>query len=584
MRESLCRIASVWGGRLDRWKPVFAISSCAGLILWLNAIGPAHVHAQQARAGADAKKKAGQATTRPIPGAGKTVDPAALARIIDNEVALRLTQEKLATSPKCDDSEFVRRICLDLTGVIPSADRVKAFLDSDDPAKREKLIDELLADPHFGKQQSEIWMHQIIAPDLENRFLPTDNLRKWLENGFNKDKPWSKMVEELVTASGNIDNNPATLFFVANNGLDKVTGQVSRLFLGVQLQCAQCHNHPFTDWKQDEYWGMAAFFSKVKQDGTPKMLAKNGGTITVSETPPPTFGKGKGKGAKKKDKGQELPEGARTVPAKFLAGEQPSINKNAPIRPVLARWLTSADNPFLARAMVNRMWAHFFGRGFVNPIDDMHDNNPATHPELLMAMAEQLKRNNFSLKYLVKAIALSDTYQRTSKPLSVNEADTEYFSRMYIRTLSAEQLVDSIVTVIAGPGKTAEFFAKTKKGPTPDKKGKGFVGGPREQLIRFFRVEDGADPLEYQDGIPQALRMMNGPMFNSGGMALQEAMKRKSAADAIDHLFLASLARHPTIQEDQRFTAFVDKQKDKRIAYGDIVWTLLNSSEFRLNH
>jgi Protein of unknown function (DUF1549)/Protein of unknown function (DUF1553) len=583
MRKSLWRFASRWGNRLDRWKPVFAIASCAILILWLNAVGPTHVHAQQTGAESNAKKKAAQATTRPIPGAGKTVDAPALARIIDDEIALRLSQEKLATSPRCDDSEFIRRVYLDLTGVIPSAEKVKAFLDSDDPAKREKLIDELLADPLFGKQQSEIWMHQLIGPDLENRFLPTDNLRKWLETAFNKDKPWSKIAEELVTASGNIDNNPATMFFVANSGLDKVTGQVSRLFLGVQLQCAQCHNHPFTDWKQDEYWGMAAFFSKVKQDGSPKMLAKNGGTITVSENPPPLV-VGKGKAAKKKDKGQELPEGARTVPAKFLAGEQPSISKSAPRRPVLARWLTSPDNPFFARAMVNRMWAHFFGRGFVNPIDDMHDNNPATHPELLLAMAEQLKRNNFSLKYLVKAIVQSETYQRTSKPLSVNEADTEFFSRMYIRTLSAEQLVDSIVTIIAGPGKAADFFAKTKKGPPPDKKGKGVVGGPREQLIRFFRVEDGGDPLEYQDGIPQALRMMNGPMFNNGGKALEEAVKRKSAADAIDHLFLAALARHPTIQEDQRLTAYVEKQKDKRIAYGDIVWTLLNSSEFRLNH
>jgi hypothetical protein len=566
---------------IDRWKPVFAIASCAGLILWLNAVGPGHVHAQQAKAEAGAKKKAAVATTRPIPGAGKTVDAAALAKIIDSEIGVRLAQEKLAASPRCEDSEFVRRVYLDLIGVIPSAEKVKSFLDSDDPAKREKLIDELLADPLFGKQQSEIWMHQLIGPDLENRFLPTENLGKWLESAFNKDKPWSKIAEELVTASGNIDNNPATMFFAANNGLDKVTGQVGRLFLGVQLQCAQCHNHPFTDWKQDEYWAMAAFFSKVKQDGTPKMLAKNGGTITVSENPPPVFAKGKA--GKKKDKGQELPEGARTVPAKFLTGEQPNISTNAPRRPVLARWLTSVDNPFFARAMVNRMWAHFFGRGFVNPIDDMHDNNPATHPELLQALTEQLKRNSFSLKYLVKAIVLSDTYQRSSKPLSINETDTEFFSRMYVRTLSAEQLVDSIVTVIAGPGKTTDFFAK--KGPPLDKKGKGKgAGGPREQLVRFFRVEDGGDALEYQDGIPQALRMMNGPMFNNGGKALDEAMRRKTTADGIDHIFLAALARHPTIQEDNRLEAYVEKQKDKRAAYADIVWSLLNTSEFRLNH
>jgi len=577
MRNRLRRLAT-GSGQLERWKPVIALASVAGLILWAAVAGPAKLHAQQAKAEYNAKKKAAQAATRPIPGAGQTVDAAGLARIIDDEIAQRLSQEKIQASPQSDDSEFIRRVFLDLAGVIPPAEKVKAFLDSQDSDKREKLIDELLADPSFGKQQSEIWMHQVISPNLENRLLPTENLRKWLEDAFNKDKPWSKVVDELLTASGTIDNNPATMFFVANKGPDKVTGQVSRLFLGVQLQCAQCHNHPFTDWKQDEYWGTAAFFMKVNQNGSPKMLAKSGGTITVNEGPATPFGKG----AKKKGPmPPELPEGARIVPARFLTGEQPAINKNAPARPVLARWLTSPDNPFFARAMVNRMWAHFFGRGFVNPIDDMHDDNPATHPELLLAVAEQFKRHNFSVKYLVKAIAMSETYQRTSKPMAGNETDTELFSRMYIKTLSAEQLVDSIVVVVAGPGKT-DFFAK--KGPPADKKGKGFPGGPREQFIRFFRVEDGADPLEYQDGIPQALRMMNGPLFNNGGKALQDAMTYKMAADAIDRLYLVALSRHPTIQENQRLTAYVEKQKDNRPAYADIVWTLLNCSEFRLNH
>jgi hypothetical protein len=583
MRNILRKVASRCGNRLQRWKPVVAMASVAGLMLVAAANGPADLYAQQAKDKADysAKKKAAYVTTRPIPGAGATIDAAGLAAIIDSEIALRLANEKLPASPKTDDSEFLRRVCLDIVGVIPTAAQVQAFLDSPEANKREKLIDDLLADPRFGKQQSEIWMHHLLSPDLENRLLPTENLRKWLEAAFNADKPWSKIVEELVTASGTMADNPATMFFIANNGADKVTGQVSKLFLGVQLQCAQCHNHPFTDWKQEEYWGMAAFFLKVKQDGTPKMVAKNGGTITVNEGPPLNpFGKG---AKKKAAKAAELPEGAKIVPARFLTGEQPKVG-NGPARPVLARWLTSPDNPFFARAIVNRMWAHFFGRGFVNPIDDMHDDNPATHPELVLAMAEQLKRHNFKLKYLVKAIALSEAYQRTSKPLKGNEADTELFSRMYIKTLSAEQLIDSIVAVVAGPG-NADFLAKKDKGPPPaDKKGKGAKGGPRDQLIRFFNVEDGADPLEYQDGIPQALRLMNGPLFNNGGKALQEAMQSKTSAEAIDRLFLVVLSRHPTVEEDRRLTSYVAQQKDRRTAYSDIVWTLLNCSEFRLNH
>jgi hypothetical protein len=556
---------------LKRWQPIVALASIAGLLLGAANFGPSRLHAHQV------KKTTHASTSRPVPGAGTTVDAAGLAKIIDNEIALRLAQEKIPASPRCDDSEFIRRAWLDLVGVIPPADKVKEFLDSKEPNKRENLISELLADTRFGKQQSEIWMHELVSNGVQKGALPTENLRKWLEDAFNNDKPWSKVVEELVTATGTVEENPPALFFAANKGVDKVTGQVSKLFMGVQLQCAQCHNHPFTDWKQDEYWGMAAFFMNVKS-GAGKAVAKNGSAITISELVPVAFDKAKKKGPK----GPQLPEGAKIVPPRFLTGEHPSIANGSPARPTLANWLTSPDNPYFAKAIVNRMWAHFFGRGLVNPIDDMHDANPASHPELLAALAEQLKRNDFSLKYLVKAITLSDAYQRTSRQFTGNEADTELFSRMYIKTLSPEQLVDSISSVISGPGKT-DFFAK-KGPPPPDKKGKAFPGTPRAQLINFFRVEDGADPLEYQDGIPQALRMMNGPAFNNGGNALAEAMKLNSSAEAVDYLYLVTLSRHPTVEENQRLAAFVEKQKDKRNAYGDIVWTLLNCSEFRLNH
>jgi hypothetical protein len=560
---------------LDRWTPVLTMAGVAGLILWATADGPANLYAQQAqqektKAEYNSKKKAAQVITRPIPGTGTTVDVAGLAKIIDDEITLRWKQEKVKPSPKSDDSEFLRRVYLDLTGVVPTAEKVKEFLESKDPKKREKLVDELLDDPNFGKQQAEIWAQMMIPADSMNRILATDNLRKWLAAAFNEDKPWDKLVEELVTASGSMDENGAVTFFVANNSPDKMTGQVSKLFLGVQLQCAQCHNHPFTDWKQDEYWGMAAFFMKVRQNGNPKMVAKNGGTISVSESAT-GFGKGGKKGA--------APEGQKIVPAKFLGAEQPKMDTSAPYRPVLAKWMTSADNPYFAKAMVNRMWAHFFGRGFVNPIDDMHEGNPATHPELLMALAEQFKRNEFDLKFLVKAIVMSETYQRTSRPVEGNEGDTELFSRMYVRTMTPEQLYDSIFTVV---GNVKGAANPGPKGGFGGKKGPG--GGPRDQFVRFFRVEDGADPLEYQDGIPQALRLMNSPMLNNGGKALEEALKCQTPAEAVDYLFVVTLSRHPTVAETQRLTGYVGKQKDQRTAYTDILWTLLNCSEFRLNH
>jgi hypothetical protein len=552
---------------LDRWLPVVAMAGFAGLLLLVTGGETETAFGQQPKDGK--KKTAPPATTRPIPATGTTVDAAALAKIIDDEINRRLTEEKIPASERCDDAEFLRRVYLDLTGVIPSVEKAQEFLDSKDPQKRSKLVEELLDSPNFAKQLSEIWTTLLAPPDATTRQLNKDNLRKWLEEGFSKNKPWNKMVEELLTASGTIEDNGATIFFVANPGVDKVTNEVTKLFMGVQLQCAQCHNHPFTSWKQDEYWGMAAFFMKVKQDGTPKSVAKDGGTITISET----VGGGKvvGKGGKK-----NLPEGAKNVPAKFLAAERPSISGAA--RPVLAAWLTSADNPYFARAMVNRMWAHFFGRGFVNPIDDIHDDNPASHPELFAAVAEQFKRNNFDIKYLARAFILSSAYQRTSRPAKGNEGDGELFSHMYIKTLSPEQLYDSITQAV-GPPKGGFGGGP----PAGGKKGPGF-GGPRGQFINFFRVEEGADPMEYQDGIPQALRLMNSPQLNNGGKALDEAMKRKTPPEALEYLFLATLSRRPTTPELDRLTSYVNNGRQPRTAYTDILWSLLNCSEFRLNH
>jgi hypothetical protein len=569
LRQGMSRRTSL----LERWLPALTMAAFAAFLLCMSPDGSGTASAQQPKI--DAKKKTSPVATRPIPGSGTTVDVAGLSRIIDDEINLRLKQEKIPPSEKCDDAEFLRRVYLDLTGVIPPVDRVKAFLDNKDPQKRGKLVEELLSDPNYGKQLSEIWTTLLAPPNPDARGLAKEGLRKWLENGFNANKPWNKMVEELITATGTIEDNGATIFFVANNSVDKMTNEVTKLFMGVQLQCAQCHNHPFTGWKQEEYWGMAAFFMKVKQDGTPKSVAKSGGTITVSES----VGEGKGGGGGKGKK-NNLPEGAKLVPAKFLASEKPALNPNAPVRPVLARWLTSSDNPYFARAMVNRLWAQFFGRGFVNPIDDIHDDNPATHPELLAALTEQFKSNNFDIKYLARAIVMSQAYQRTSRPAKGNESDTEFFSRVYIKTMTPEQLYDSIAQVVGAP-KGGGFGGAGA--PGGGKKGFG-GGGPRVQFINFFRVEEGADPLEYQDGIPQALRLMNSPQLNGGGLALDEAMKRKTPAETLDYLFLAALSRRPTVAEVSRLTAYVSKSNNPRTAYTDILWSLLNCSEFRLNH
>jgi hypothetical protein len=499
------------------------------------------------------------------------LDAAALAQVIDQQVKLRLDAEGVKPSPRCDDAEFIRRVYLDLAGVIPPAERVRAFLESTDPDKRSKLIDELLANPLYGKQMSETWTGLLLPRNTNNPRLRSEPLRSWLEQSFNANKPWDKVVHQLVTASGAQDKNGAVTFFIGNPGPDKVTDTVCRVLLGVQLQCAQCHNHPFTGWKQNEYWAMAAFFTKVNVAPNLNAAAKKGTSPMVSEN---------GGGGKGKRKGIfRLPDSAKIVPAKFLQGEQPKLKPSEPMRPVLADWMTSPKNRFFARAMANRMWAHFFGRGLVNPVDDMHDDNDPSHPELLAALAEQFKANAFDVKYLIRAVCNSQTYQRTSRPSEGNEADKQLFSHSAARALSPEQLYDSLTSALGkGPVPRAPVG---RKGPMA----RFGPGGPRQQFLNFFRIDEGANPLEYQAGIPQALRLMNSAQLGNGASAVAEALEGEPQPPlVIERLYIRALSRRPTDAESQRLTEYVGHQENARTAYGDILWALVNSSEFALNH
>jgi hypothetical protein len=504
------------------------------------------------------------ASSRPIPAAGLRLDALALSRLIDQHVLSRLDAEGLKPSPTADNAEFLRRAYLDLTGVIPPAEKVVEFLDQPGSNKRGQLIDDLLAEKRFGTHLAEVWAGSMVPRQMNNRRLDTVGLKSWLADAFNSGKPWDKTVYDLVTATGSPKDSGAVTFFIGNPTPDKMTDQVTRLFLGVQLQCAQCHNHPFTGWKQTEYWAMAAFFMKVRLNGNPKQAAKRGVGPAVFE----------GNGPRGK-----LPVSAKFVPAKFLQGEQPKLRKDEPYRPVLAKWMTAPENPYFARAMVNKMWAHFFGRGLVNPVDDMHDANEPSHPELLAALTEQFKASGFDVKYLARAICNSQAYQRSSRPANGNKDDTNLYSHMPVRVMSPEQMYDSLFLALARDGAPP---LKQPKGP----KGKGPAGNPREFFLTFFRIDEGENPLEYQAGIPQALRLMNAPLVNANGPAIARAVKTGGFGPArvIEQLYLSTVSRRPTPDELQRRVAYVREQERPRDGFADILWALLNSSEFVTNH
>lgn len=500
--------------------------------------------------------------------AAAMLDAASLSNLIDREIDALLKAEKVPASGPADDAEFFRRIHLDLVSVVPTAAETSAFLDNTDPEKRAKAIDRLLDDPRFGRFQAELWANVLVPRDSNNRLLDRKPFLTWLADRFNKNAPLDQLVHDLLTAKGPQDQNGAVTYFIANPTVDKLTDTASRMFLGVQLQCAQCHNHPFTDWKQSEYWGMAQFFSKVRVTLTPQQAAKKGESPVVAETNFGFFRKG------------AQPEGQMKVKAKFLAGEEPRVAAAEPYRPVLANWLQSPENPFFARAMVNRAWHHLFGRGLVNPVDDMHENNLPTHPALLDVLSEQLKASGFDSKRLVRAICNSQAYQRTSRPVPGNGDDRLLYSHRLVRTMLPEQLYESVVAVTGrDTGVRRPFVAAiAKKGPF----------SPRDQFINFFRVAEEVDVLEYQQGIPQALRLMNSSATNSLGEAVSAAIKTAGAGETdkmIEQLYLRALSRRPTEAETLRLTSFVREHPVSPIAaYSDILWSMLNSSEFVLNH
>ena len=492
-------------------------------------------------------------------------NPAGLAGTIDRAINDKLAREKIDPSPRSSDEEFLRRAYLDVVGKVPTASKAVAFLDSKEPNRRAKLIDELLASKDHGRHFADVWQALLLPRNSDNRRLMQwyPNLTSWLADQFDEGTGWDRIVRDVLTASGAVNKKGPAIYWLANNTPDKVTDNVTRMLMGVQLQCAQCHNHPFTDWKQDEYWHMAAFFMKVGPEGNPRRAARNGGTITIGERP--RFG-GRRRG---------LPESAKILPPGFLQGDKPKVLPGELLRPVLADWLTSPKNPFFARAMVNRLWAHFFGRGLVNPVDDMHDANLASHPALLAELSRQFAASGFDLKFLVRAITLSQAYQRTSKPKGNNrDAGPELFARMAIKPLTPGQLYDSLVVLLGAP-----------PGRGPARRAGGRPGfNPREAFVTFFSAGDGADPTELQDGIPQVLRLMNSPRQNSSRLLGPIMRDSKGPGEIVEKLFLTVLARRPHAEEIDRINAFLARNKeDRRQALAGVLWAVMNSSEFRLN-
>lgn len=516
----------------------------------------------------------------------KPTDAGAVAAAIDREVETRLKKDRIPASPEADDAEFLRRACLDLTGRIPTAEKAAAFLDSKDAKKREKLIDELLASPEYGKHFANAW-HDLIIPRTP---LPggtdAEALRRAFEECFNRDLGWGETLTRLILAKDATKESNFHAFYRVNGDMggnpmaNVAVRSYARLFLGMKMECAECHDDPYRPHKQQQYWGMAAFFGRVTNAG-------GRDSFRIAETTGYKTPKGNnfklvvGKDGALAIHLEAWKNVGKPIKPQLPGGEPLSFGPKEPMLPTFAGWATAADNASFARATANRLWAHFFARGLVNPIDDLHDDNPPSHPELLRLLADEFTRSKGDLKHLIRCVCNSHAYQRSSRPVDGNDKlDDVRFARAPLRPLTAEMLLDSLGVAY---GK-AELLPRSAPSGRRPRDAKPTL--TRQDFVRLFATNDvEGDPSDYSGGIAQALHLMNAPLYNAGGDVIGKLTDAKLTPEqAVERLYLGTLSRRPTAAELKRKLALVNKHRTTREGLAGVLWTLVNSSEFAINH
>jgi hypothetical protein len=542
---------------------------------------------------------------KPLPPQEKHPEREALsvAKAIDREIDRRLADAKITASPAAEDGDFIRRASLDLAGRIPTWDRAAAFLDDNSHEKRRLLIDELLGTYDFGRHFADVWKPLLAPRDPANTKPQVDKFSPWLAGEFNRNRGWDKLAVALLGTTGDVKDRPETSFLMTHaEGFqpkaDLLASGTGTAFLGVQLQCAECHDHPFAPWKQADYWGLAAFFGKVRNTGTkgppwvitedldPKPLdVKNGGVERIKmqaggKIVIPSAGGNKGAG--------------NVVAAKLLDGKPMELNDADPFRPQLVEWVTAKGNPYFARNFVNRVWAQLFGRGLVHPLAQMHAENLGTHPEILGLLAGEFVASEFDIKHIFRCICNTRTYQRSSKAIAGSENDVALLSHLAIKPISPEAIYDSIQVVYAvnksfpsggkpGVKPVKPEPTKTMKPTKPEGTKPMMPVDPREEFINFFRAQGTASG-EFSHGIPQFLRRMNGEVFNAPAPLIEYLSASGAEPEkVIEGLFLATVTRRPTTEEQAVMAKYVAGKSNATEGYAGVLWALLNSGEFVLN-
>ena len=516
-----------------------------------------------------------------------------LREVIDNEVRAAWQREKLTPAVPASDAEFLRRVSLDIVGVIPTHEETVAFLSDSSLDKRRQLVDRLLDDPRYARHMAELWDVLLFTRNPPGSEADKrDGLQNWLRQRFAENAPYDKLVRELLKAEGNsIEQGPPLYFVQYRQRPEDMTEAVTQTFLGVQLQCARCHNHPFEPWTQQDFYGMAAFLARLQIVSAGKVENQNKLMVAEKSTGDILF-TGSVKDDKPGKKGDPvapkfligdplveppLPEGFKEV-AKFEENKPPP----APVfsrKDQLGEWITRADNPYFARATANRLWSQFLGRGLVHPVDNLSDANKPSHPELLDTLARELVEHQFDLKWLIRELFNSQTYQLSSIG---PEADPlpRWFQQARVRPLSAEELIDS--------WRVATGFETSLK-PDAKKKDGRFSPIDGGYMIRFFG-QPNTGTGDFQGGLHEHLFLSNGPVSQlivTSPDSLYDSLVKSTAPwpERLDRLYHSLLNRSPTDEERQKLSEFFsadEKMNPERLR--DAIWALMTCSEFRFNH
>jgi hypothetical protein len=513
------------------------------------------------------------------------IDPAVFTQAprrnwIDGLVLEKLRSLNLPPSPRCSDEEFLRRAFLDTIAVLPTAQETRAFLADTSPGKRDRIIEQLLSRPEFVDYWTYKWSDLLLVTKRKLPLPAVWSYYKWIRDQVATNTPWDEFARRLLTAQGSTLENGAANYFVMTSDPRDLSEKTAVTFLGISTNCARCHNHPLEKWTNNDYFGYANLFARVRfkngagGDGDRVLFATDDGDLVQPLTGKPQIPR---------------PLGGTTLPPDH-AGDR---------REALVQWLTAPENPYFARAIVNRVWANFFAVGLVEAVDDIRETNPASNEALFSAAAQWLREHRYDLRAFMREILQSETYQRTSTPLPGNKADARFYSRYYPRRLMAEVLHDAVAQVTRVP-----TIFKTKNPYDAGDKGDAFPAGWRSVQLpdvntdSYFTRAFGR-PLREQTcecertvepNVTQALHLANGDTINAklrdaSGVVAGAVAAGKPVEQWLDDAYLAALSRLPTAAEKEAVSRAMTEGKDEqRLVVEDVYWALLSSREFIFNH